>query len=330
MDYIKLLRLPNLAFIAAIQLLMYFCVLTPVLGVYGITPSMSVTELLLLVVSSVFIAGGGYVINDYFDMKIDEINHPITRVVGKTLTRHQTMAFYQIVSGIGMFAGLLLCFMARSLTYMFVYVMVLGLLWFYSSTYKRQLVLGNAVVAFLAAMVPFLVGLFELRFLSIIYTPSEDTLVIGNVVLCWMSGFSICAFLWTFVREVVKDMEDEKGDREMECHTFPVVLGFARTKILIYVLLSVTLGICAYFAFVLIPFDDPFTWRYFICGICIPSLYFVYVLAKAKSKSDYKVASLVLKSVMVVGVMYAVVVWYEVSKYESLVREAQEQQIFVQ
>lgn len=86
MDYIKLLRLPNLAFIAAIQLLMYFCVLTPVLGVYGITPSMSVTELLLLVVSSVFIAGGGYVINDYFDMKIDEINHPITRVVGKTLT----------------------------------------------------------------------------------------------------------------------------------------------------------------------------------------------------------------------------------------------------
>lgn len=319
MDYIKLLRIPNLVFIAAIQLLMYFCVLTPILGVYGLTPAMSVTELMLLVISSVLIAGGGYVINDYFDMKIDEINHPFTRVVGKTLTRHQAMVFYQVLSVMGTLTGLYLCFKAHSITYVFVYLMVLGLLWFYSSTYKRQLVLGNFIVAFLAAMVPFIVGLFEIRFMDVNYTPSEDTRFIGNLVITWMGGFGICAFLWTFIREIVKDMEDEKGDRELECHTFPVVLGFARTKVVVFVSLAITLGICAYFTFYLIPFDDPFTYRYYILGIVIPSFFFVYILASAKKKADYKLASTVLKMIMVVGMLYAVVVTYEVNKYEKIV-----------
>ena len=148
-EYVKLIRLPNLLLVVTIQLMMYHWVLIPVLAQYTLEPAMPPADFYIMLLSSFFIAAGGYVINDYFDMRIDEINKPLTRVVGRTLTKKQTMLFYQVLSGIGMLLGILLCVKTRSLTNFLVYVMFLGLLWFYSSSYKRQYVLGNLIVAFL-------------------------------------------------------------------------------------------------------------------------------------------------------------------------------------
>ncbi len=310
-DYIKLVRVPNLIFIAVIQLLMHYCVVAPILKTHGITPSMSLFQLMLLVIATVFIAAGGYVINDYFDMRIDEINKPDTRIVGQSVTRRQAMLFYQVISGIGVAAGLLLSlYHARSITYAFIFLMVLGLLWFYSSSYKRQFIIGNLIVSLSAAMVPFLVALFENRFLLLEFGPSEELILVSNTIMGWLGGFALFAFLWTFIREVIKDMEDVEGDREMESHTFPVVLGIAKTKILLYLLIIIALITGGYTIFFVVPLEGSLSWRYFLSLIVIPSIFLIYLLFKARGKADYHYAANVAKLIMLIGTVYSVVVWF--------------------
>jgi 4-hydroxybenzoate polyprenyltransferase len=315
-DYIKLIRVPNLIFIAGIQLLMHFCIVTPIVNAYGIElgielePSMSLAQLILLIVATVFIAAGGYIINDYFDIRIDEINKPDTQIVGKSISRKQAMFFYQAMSAIGVAAGLLLSYSAGSLTYAFIFLMTLGLLWFYSSSYKRQLVVGNSIVAILAAMTLFIVALFENRFLLLEYGPSEELVLISNSIMGWIGGFSLFAFLWTFIREIIKDIEDEEGDREMESHTFPVVLGIAKTRILLYILITTTLGIGAYMVFFVVPLESSLSWRYYLCGIVIPAIILMYLIYKAKDKEDYRTSAHVAKVIMVIGTLYSLLVWY--------------------
>lgn len=305
------MRLPNLLLIVSVPLLMYRFVLVPVLAQYTLEPAMPFPDFSLLLLSLFFIAAGGYVINDYFDMRIDELNRPLTGVVGRTLTKKQAMHFYQVLSGIGMLFGILLCVKTMSLTNFLVYVMFLGLLWFYSSSYKRQFVLGNLIVAFLMGMLPFTVALFELRYMTLLYEPSDDVNFIAHLVLSWMGAFSLLAFLWTFIYEVVKDMDTEKGDREMECHTFPVVLGFKRTKVLVSVCLSIALAACAYLVFFVSPLEGSLGWRYFLCALVVTAVYFVYSLLKASTRADYRFSASLAKALLFLSMAFSLVVYYE-------------------
>lgn len=310
-EYVKLMRLPNLLLVISFQWLMYHCVLTPVLAQYTLQPAMPVSDFCLMLLSSFFILAGGYVINDYFDMRIDEINRPLTRIVGRTLTKKQAMVFYQILTGIGMLFGILLCVKTLSLTNFLVYVMFLGLLWFYSSSYKRQYVLGNFIVAFMMGMVPLFIALLELRYMNLIYEPSDDVNLISDLVLGWMGAFGLLAFLWTFIYEMTQDMFTEKGDRELECHTFAVVLGFKKTKILIGVCLVVALAVSAYLLFALSPLEGSWGWRYFVCAILVTSGYFIYSLVKASTRMDYQFTANLAKALLVLSMGYALIVYWE-------------------
>jgi len=185
-----------------------------------------------------------------------------------------------------------------------------GLLWFYSSSYKRQLVVGNMIVSVLAAMTPFIVALFDSRFLFLEYEPSEKLSFISNSIMFWIGGFALFAFLWTFIREIIKDIEDVEGDREMESHTFPVVLGIAKTRALLYVLITLVSGLGAYMVFFVVPFEGSLSWRFYLSGIVIPAMVLIYLIYKAKDKDDFRPAAHTAKVIMVVGTLYSVVVWY--------------------
>ena len=93
-DYLKIIRWPNLVVMVLVQILMYECVLKAILSRYNQVPALNWLDMMYLIIATVFIAAGGYLVNDYFDMKIDEINKPITRVVGKSILRKDVMFLY--------------------------------------------------------------------------------------------------------------------------------------------------------------------------------------------------------------------------------------------
>jgi len=317
-NYLKLIRLPNLLFIALVQFLMRQVVLIPILQVHGFDVSMEMWMLSLLIAASVFIAAGGYVLNDYFDIKIDAINKSNRQVVGNKISRPAAMLLHQILTGIGVFCGILLAYFARSFTLAFIFIVIPGLLWFYSASYKRQFIIGNLVVSFIVAISVLIVGITQLAFLQKEYGELIFETPIPRLFYGWIGGFALFSFLCTWIREIIKDMEDEKGDREMECRTMPIKWGVNKTKLFLYSLIIITVS-CLFLAdLLLIHFEGTLTLRYIIFGLALPFAVLSYLIYISKTPKEFHQASTLSKFIMLSGVLYCFVFYYLQAKEHGI------------
>ena len=310
--YLQLLRIGNLAFLAILLYVMEKWVAFPLLHQQKFPELLPWWVLTLLIISVVCVAAGGYVINDYFDVKIDRINRPDDLVVTRVISRDAAMNWFYALTAIGIVAGLAVAWWARSWNLLFIYVVIPGLLWFYSSSYKRMLLIGNLIVAFISALVPLLIAMVNadhLRFLyheSLAYTP-----IVGQLYV-WLGGFALFCMLLTLSREVVKDMEDVEGDRELECRTMPIVWGEKVSKIVVTIVLLATIALIAYLAWFVLPFPmewATFTGRFIIFGLMVPMLCVLVLLWSARSKRELHTVQQVLKFIMFLGTMFSYVIY---------------------
>lgn len=309
-DFLKLIRIKNLIFIAFIQFVMRQIILVPILQVYGFDAASDTNMLYLLMAGTVLIAAGGYVLNDYFDVKIDAINHPDNQIVGNTITRNKAMILHQMLTGLGIVCGIGLAIWTRSFTLAFIFIVVPGLLWFYSASYKRQFITGNLVVAFIAALTILVVGITELAAMQKEYGKLIFETPIPGQFYGWMGGFALFSFLCTWIREIIKDMEDEKGDREMECRTMPIKWGVNKTKLFLYALITITIAGLYIVNEYLILFQGTLTVRYITFGITVPFLALIYLIVTGKNANDFHQASTLSKVIMFVGVLYSFMFYY--------------------
>lgn len=308
--FLKLIRIQNLLFLGLIQFIMYQVVFVPVLQKYGFEIPADHMQLIMLILSTVFIAAGGYVINDYFDVKIDAVNRPDKLIVTRAMTKRTAMLLHQILSVIGILIGFTLAWLNRSWSLAFVFVIIPGLLWFYSASYKRQFLIGNLVVSFMAAMsvlVVAILGIADLHRISgdLIY----ETPIPGEVY-SWIGGFAVFAFITTWIREIVKDMEDVRGDMEMECRTMAIVWGEKKTKIFVYILILCTILLLLAAVHFYIPFAGFLTLKYVGVLLILPLLILAGMLFRASSSDDYHQLSTLVKFIILAGVLYGFIFYY--------------------
>src|SRR5439155_8333822 len=107
----------------------------------------------LLSLSSILIAAAGYIINDYFDLNIDRVNKPDKVVVDKIIKRRWTILWHWILSGLGVLLGAYVSWKLRNPIVGLATLGCVVLLWFYSTTFKRRLVIGNVIISLLTAWV---------------------------------------------------------------------------------------------------------------------------------------------------------------------------------
>ena len=305
----KILRPINVAFTALIQILIYWCVIVPTLTTFGVASTTPTWVVLCAIAATALICAGGYVINDYFDVKIDRINRPDRVIVTNTMSKAEAMRLYQIVTDAGIVCGLASAFYLRSITLGMIYFIVPGMLWFYSSSYKRQLIVGNLIVALSAGLVPLVPMFVEASALGNKYGELLSQTPILRTLYGWVCAFALFSFLFTFIREAIKDLQDEPGDREYECHTMAVVWGEKVTRIVLTTFIILTNVILAYFVYALIPFEGTLTSRYFLCGIAAPSVCLIAILW-SKSCTAYANASSLCKFIMLIGTLYALIYHY--------------------
>ena len=305
----RLVRWSNLLFLAALVWLMEKWVAVPILNQAAFGEQLPWYILLLLIAATVCIAAGGYVINDYFDVKIDRINRPDEVVVTRTVSKPAAMRLSLILSGVGIVFGIAVAAYLRSMTIGILFVLIPGLLWFYSSSYKRLFMIGNVIIALLAGLTPMMVALANVAQLQLLYASILPYTTLVRDLYMWLGGFALFAFLLTWIREIIKDMQDQMGDRELECHSMPVVWGDKWTKVFVTGLIVLTLAVIGHLWYHVLPF--PIGWtslstRYVFLGVFTPMLGVLWLLWAAKIPSDYKTCQQLVKFTMLLGMLYSI------------------------
>ncbi|PLX04264.1 MAG: hypothetical protein C0595_04020 [Marinilabiliales bacterium] len=308
-NYLKLIRWPNALIIVLSMYFMLTFVINPLLGMTAFSDGLSVTEFVLLVIATLFIAIGGNIVNDISDINPDSVNKPGRNPVGRGISVAKSWTLYYALTILGVIAGSLVSYFVDQINYSLIFLFTVGLLWFYSKKYKCQPLVGNFVVAFLSAISFGLVWLYQFFALvpeTEVFTSVQSNFQIVNRMVLIYMGF---AFFVSLMREIAKDMEDFKGDDRFGCRTFAVVYGIKKTKILLYIVSLigfVGLFLVQYYFF-LLQFNIHF-WFFFLID-----LFFVLIFVrtmKANNKEDFSKISLLIKIIMLLGIVSMIFFWF--------------------
>ncbi len=192
---------------------------------------MSPFQFTLLVASVLFIAAGGYILNDIKDVKTDELNRS-ANPVGKLITLEKANTLYQVFTVIGLVFSFWIAFDIGNYNYGIIQLTAAISLWFYSNYFKSEFLSGNLVVAFVVALVPLTVGVYEVSLVQIAYFNKVQGFqdFNFNFLAYWFLAYSTFVFVLTLIREIEKDMEDVTGDQSIGAKTLPIVLGINAAK----------------------------------------------------------------------------------------------------
>ncbi len=309
--FLKLIRLPNLLIIAFTQYMIRLCLIEPGLNLSNMYIQMSDLEFALLVFATVLVAAGGYVINDYFDVRIDNINKPEQLVIDNGVKRRVAMGAHAVFSALGVAIGIYLAWKSKILmTGGSLFALSVIGLWFYSTSFKYQFLTGNVLISLFTGMIPFMVVLFEVPLLISKYPIrlSEQQFMQGAAItetlLRWAGAFGVAAFGLSLIREIIKDMEDVEGDKQYGCRTIPIVLGIKKTKIIVSSLTLLFMAGIAYLQYVQLSAHDKYSFLYFLALVQLPLLFVLFNVIAEKGKKSFHLASIFVKFVMLTGICY--------------------------
>lgn len=302
--YFKLVRLQTLLVIAVMQLMTRRFVVLTILYADNIYPTNSSLNLLLLVLATTLIAAGAFIIRDYFNIKTDRINTPAILLIGESISKKQAMYLYQVSTFIGVAGGLLLSWHVRSMSLALIFILVPGLLWFYAASYKRQCLVGNIILALSAALSILIVLLAEFAYLQTIANWHIDGQLYRQA-FAWVGVITVFTFFIVFILAIVHDISNIQGDKEMEYRTMPIVWGVNTAKFIAIALVIFNMVSMLYLDFKYNPFTGNLITQYLVVGVVSPFAWFIYLMVKAKCRSDYKRILKVIRLIMLIVLLFA-------------------------
>ena len=275
--FLRLVRMPNLLILVLTQYLTRILLVGPRGDWRQIVTD---PKMLVLSLATVCIAAAGYIINDYFDVKIDIVNKPERVIIGRYLKRRVAMGTHQILNVAGVLLGLLV-----SKWVFLINVFSVTLLWFYSERFKRTTLVGNLVVSLLTAL--------SVLVVTVVYPENRKLVLI----------YALFSFAITLVREIIKDMEDVRGDASHGCRTLPIVWGIRRTKVVVYCLIAAFITTLYLMAHSL----SNLTLAWLFTALLLPIAWLVYRLVFADTRREFARLSTLCKYIMLLGL--ATMVW---------------------
>lgn len=295
MKYLHLFRINNLLLLAAMQVAFRY-------GFYawqGITPALLDYQFVLLVLSTMFLAAAGYVVNDIHDRATDSINKPGKNLVGTAIPEASAWQIYAGLNIAGVCLGFFLSYAVDRPWFLLIFMIVVLLLYQYATNLKQSMLTGNLAVAFLAFLSVMILGLFDLYPALTAY--NRDIL---SVVFSILLDFALFAFIITLLREIVKDLEDVDGDYNQGMNTLPIALGVKRTTRIAFWFSLLPAGLVLYYLYEYFFLTGLYiTFGYALAFIASPLLYCTIRLRDAQKSRDYKHISLILKLIILAGIL---------------------------
>ena len=302
--FFKLIRWPNLLFVCITQLLFHFCVYNGIYG-DGYEPY-QLKSIFFIAIASVSIAAAGYIINDYYDVNIDLKNKPSKVIVSKLVSRRWAIVLHFILNSIGIVCTILALNLQTQWYLVLANIVVVFLLWIYSSNYKKQLLIGNVLVSFFTAWTILIVFFTKFSFIDAFKGVEENQVKFFRITIL----YAAFAFIITLIREAVKDVEDMEGDRRGNCKTMPIVWGVNATKVYIC---SWTIILILLLMIVMI-YSLQFQWWWFalyiLAALIIPLFIFLKRAINAEQKYEFTYLSKFNKLITLVGILSMLLFYY--------------------
>jgi len=306
--FLRLIRWKNLLMIALTFVLLRYCIVRAIIRVNSFELVFPDYLFAMLVLAVIFIAAGGYVINDYFDTETDRVNGK-NNPIPEQINPQTAITLYLLFSIIGFGLGLYVSIKAGYPRFSLIFFIAASLLWFYSSAFKKSFLIGNIIIAFLTGLIPMLIAIYDVPALMKAY--KTDILIYGinfNIATYWMAGYALFAAGFTLIREIVKDLQDLEGDKAIGANTLPVAAGEKIAKAIVVIL---NLALMALLIYVFITYLS-YVWSlvYLAVFLVVPDLLFLIIFLRAKTPGQYALAGNVLKFIMLSGILYSVLACY--------------------
>jgi 4-hydroxybenzoate polyprenyltransferase len=304
MKYLKLIRYQNLLMLALMQLLFRY----GFLNFQSIPLALNAWQYLLLILATVMIAAGGYVINNIMDQATDNDNKPNQVVVGKSISEVNAYNVYFFVTVLGVVTGFYLSNVIDKPGFAAIFIVISATLYLYATSLKQMLLIGNFVVALLLAFSVIIIGVFDL-----LPAINPDNKVVMANLFSILLDYAIFAFVINFIREIVKDLEDVNGDYNQGMHTLPIALGIKRTSKLVLGLSIVPFVMVVFYIKTYIFANGlHLATVYALVFIVAPLIYFAIKIADAKNSKDFHHLSTILKLIILFGLLSIGVVTYNI------------------
>lgn len=295
MNFLKLIRYQNLLLLAFMQLILRFGFLKH----QAIYLFLNDWQYILLILSTILIAGAGYIINDIMDLETDADNKPERVIIGKSISEAMGYNLYFVMNVTGVGIGFYLSNLIQKPTFAGIFIIIVTLLYLYATTFKRMLLVGNAIVALILAVSILIVGVYDL--LPLTFETNQKEM---GVYFSLLMDYAVFAFILNFIREIVKDLEDVDGDYNQGMNTLPIALGVSRTAKIVF-------GLGAIATVILLWYINEYLMNnqlYYAVICCLlfvvaPMIFFVVRIWNAQHKKEFHMLSTVLKWVIFFGIL---------------------------
>jgi len=277
----------------------------------GVPLSLADWQYVLLVLSTVFIAAGGYVINDIFDQNTDFENKPAKTIIGSHFSESLGYNIYVIITVIGVGIGFYLSNVIMKPSFAAIFILIASVLYIYATSLKQMLIVGNIIVAFLLSFSVIIIGLFDLY--PATYEGNQKEM---GVLFSILIDYAVFAFIINFIREIVKDLEDVDGDYNQGMRTLPIVLGVKRTAKVVFGLSFVPLIVLLYYTNEYFATNNLYIATiYSLATLVGPLIYFSIKSWNAAKKKDFHHLSVILKIVLFFGILSIIVITYNIKNH---------------
>ena len=303
-NYAALVRLPNLVIVILTEWLLYQYLLVPAYNLADIDPTLNLYQIFILALITTLLTAGGYIINDIIDFKIDLHNRPNKVIIGKRISIQVAYLLYFIVNVFGFVLAIYLALKTKNSHLIFLYPVALVGLYIYSTILKKTFAIDNLVVSLYCAGVAGIVAVAERHSINQLI---NDHPQIADYAIFIFTMYVIFAFLTTFIREIIKDMEDMAGDEQHGCSSIPIKFGIPKTKTLVFFLGITLMAALLFSIYYLRPFLSTSQLIFIFLGIIIPLIYELYQLWAAQNSQDYRRLSTFSKLTMLAGIFFILI-----------------------
>ncbi|QBN18026.1 geranylgeranylglycerol-phosphate geranylgeranyltransferase [Flavobacterium nackdongense] len=300
MNYLKLIRYQNLLMLALMQLIFRY----GFLKLQNIPLALNHWQFGLLVLATVSIAAGGYIINNILDVQTDSENKPESVVVGKSISETKAYNWYIGFTVLGVAVGFYLSNVIDKPNFASIFIIIAATLYFYATSLKQSLLIGNFIVALLLSFSVIIIGIFDLFPIT-----KEENRPLMSLLFGILLDYAIFAFILNCIREIVKDLQDMEGDSNQGMNTLPIAFGKVKTTKLVFVLSLIPILLIAnYINTNLFASGLFFATLYGLVFILAPLLYFSIKLWSASTSGDFHHLSTILKWILFFGILSIVVI----------------------